>query len=609
MSSRVSRRGHAAVGAAAIALLAAWWPFGGAGPYAGANVVVVVIDTLRADRLATYGYERQTAPFLDGLARRGVVFDGLSPSSWTKPATASLLTGLHPLRHQAIARTDALPRAARTLAELLRAEGYRTFGVSANRWVSPPFGFAQGFEQLVVGEADDSAVLSREIWPALDAIEEPFFLYVHWMDPHSPYAPRIAWDGGPPPTGGPVRVHDLHPYYPLQRDPAALSRARDLYDGEIRGADDSLARLMRELERRGFLDRALVVVTSDHGEEFEDHGRLNHGASLYQEVVRVPLVFYANPPLPAARPGRASLLDVVPTLLDLVGVDAPPGHGFDGQSLAEVVQGRATVDPARSFLLHVDLDGAAVALVSGRHKLVLSRWPYAKQLFDLAADPGERTDRLGAAPSTFSALARLLATSFNQLSSRALRRERAAVDAGLRAQLDALGYAGPDAAAERRLPRRSGQADARPDGLLGLEGPRSFASCVEPVKPDAERQLRGGWYAPERDGRWTEKQAAVALARPRTRRAALVVRGVSHHPGTMEAVASVSGRVAARGRLAPGAFTLRGNVDLGTGDWPVVVSLEVDSAFVPARHGGEDPRSLGLFVTSACLTADPSGEP
>src|SRR5438270_8748489 len=273
----------------------------------GANVVLVVIDTLRQDHLGTYGYARNTAPFLDELARHGAAFDGLTPAPWTKPATASLLTGLHPVHHQAIGRLDRVPDGAVLLAERLQREGYHTLGASANGWVTNAFGFERGFDTFFYQADDRAAALNRQIVPRLDHLKPPFFLYVHFVDPHLPYAPAIRWDGRRPPTPPrPVTVEEADATHFGHRSPELLARARDLYDAEIRETDDGLRALVGQLLRRGLMKNTVLVVTADHGEELEDHGRMSHGQTVYQEVLQVPLVVCAPGIVPSGRrPGRA----------------------------------------------------------------------------------------------------------------------------------------------------------------------------------------------------------------------------------------------------------------------------------------------------------------
>lgn len=574
------------------------------------NVVVVVIDTLRSDRLATYGATRQTAPFLDGLAREGAVFDGLSPTSWTKPATASLLTGLHPLRHQAVGRPDSLPDQVATLAERLREKGYQTLGVSANGWISPAFGFDQGFDELIledgVAHAED---VNASLLPLLGGLEPPFFLYVHYIDPHAPYEPRTAWDGGELSAGlraqGPVAIKDLDPFSLLRRSPALLARARDLYDGEIRGADRGLEQLVDALRQRDLLEGTVLVVTSDHGEEMEDHGRMSHGLSLYEEVVRVPLVFHAPHLIPPGHRGRASLLDVVPTLMDLLDLGSSRElASLDGVSLASALRGEAQAAGPRTFLFHLDhIDGTALALTRGRDKIVLGRQPYRKELFDLEKDPREHRNLLGQGEEAFARLAADLAAAYNDASSQALPRRPASLDEALEAKLSALGYVAPSRAADpRRIPRRILPADGAPGGLLGWEAADTLPSCVALGAPDAERHLLRGWHGPEQNGRWSQKTGAVLLgAPPEGTRSALILSGHSFRPDTPRVTVSLAGRPLLETRVPPGEVRLTVPVDLLPADRPPMFEIVTDPVFQPSRSGQGDSRSLGIFLTSICL--------
>ncbi|HJX26539.1 MAG TPA: sulfatase, partial [Thermoanaerobaculia bacterium] len=467
------------------------------------NVVVVVIDTLRRDHLQTYGYSRQTAPFLDRLAREGAALDGVSPTSWTKPATASLLTGLHPLSHQAIGRLDALPEEAETLAERLREEGYRTLGVSANGWISSAFGFEQGFDDLILLDSEGSAeTVNRSLFPALKDLAPPYFLYVHYVDPHAPYDPRTAWDGGALPEAlraqGPISVESLDSFTVRQRPAEFMDRARDLYDGEIRGADRGLEQLVGELERRGLMKNTILVVTSDHGEELEDHGRMSHGLSLYEEVIRIPLVIHAPHRIAAGlRGGLASLVDVVPTLKDLL--DLPGGGELDGVSLAGRLTGHlgrgGATEGERSLLFHLDhMDGVGLALTSGHDKLHLGRLPYRKEIFDLGSDPGEQRNLLEqVGPDRFQVLAGELAEMYNGYTRETLTRRAATMDEVMRGEMAALGYLAPSRNDDpRRIPRRIVPADSQAEGLLGWEGADSLPGCSRLADPDSERHLVRG---------------------------------------------------------------------------------------------------------------------
>ena len=162
------------------------------------NLVLVLIDTLRRDHLPSYGYPRPTAPFLARLAAQGSIADGVSPTSWTKPAVATVLTGLHPLRHQTFGNLDVLPEEALTLAEMLKAHGYQTLGVTANGFVGSHYGFSQGFDlyftlpEQGLGRFEPASSVNRIVETRLPPLRPPFFLYVHYLDPHAPYETMSA---------------------------------------------------------------------------------------------------------------------------------------------------------------------------------------------------------------------------------------------------------------------------------------------------------------------------------------------------------------------------------------------------------------------------------
>lgn len=577
------------------------------------SVVLVVIDTLRQDHLATYGYPRDTAPFLGELARQGAVFQGLTPAPWTKPATASLLTGLHPLRHQAVDRVDRLPEDAVTLAEQLRNEGYSTLGASANGWVSPEFGFNRGFDTFLYRDNLKAAAFNRELLPRLDRLRPPFFLYVHYIDPHIPYSPDVGWDGRPLPANlrnRPVTLEEIDATHFQHRPPELLARARDLYDGEIRSADNALRGLVDRLAQRGLMKNTLLVVAADHGEELEEHGRMSHGQTVYQEVLQVPLVIHAPGIVRPGRFGRASLMDVVPTLLDLLGIEHPQGS-LDGESLlGQLASSRSAVEE-RPFLSHLDfVDGTGLALIQGRWKLVLGKNPYRKQLFDLASDPGEHRDLLESpeVAGIFQRLGKELALRYNNYSRAALERSTIQIQGQMARSLAALGYiAGDRAAWVRHVPRRIGPPDPFPDGLLGWAAAGGVGSCVQLGEKEG-LPLLAGWYEPEGDGRWSAPSSSLVLsAPPDPIRLALRIHGANFRPGPVRVTIRVNRRPALRTELPVGPF--QSSVPLAgvPRNTLSLVEIATDSEFVPARYGQADQRSLGLFLTEVCLDSGSRG--
>jgi arylsulfatase A-like enzyme len=374
----------------------------------GTNVVLYVADTVRADRLGLYGYGRPTSPRLDAFAREAVVFDdAVAQSSWTRPAVASLLTGRWPHQHGAVTLMSALRPDLPTLAELLRDRGYATAAFVTNLNVAGRFGFDRGFERFeYLPERDDR----REVYvpaPTLHAAalawlaerrERPFFLWLHATDTHAPYRPPADQAARFRPAGIAPTIDDTMNLRTLMDRPAVatadnVAYLSGLYDGEIAALDAAFGHLLDELRRRD-LDRSTVVVfVSDHGEEFHDHGGLEHGRTLYRELTRVPLLVR----LPGgAMGGRRSAavarhIDLVPTLLALLHQPAPSD-----------LPGRVLLCPPAGdvpALMATELAGRQlVGLARGPWRAVFDESEGRAALYDVTQDPGERRDLAGARP-------------------------------------------------------------------------------------------------------------------------------------------------------------------------------------------------------------------
>lgn len=415
-------------------------------------ILVYLIDTLRADHLGCYGYDRPTSPRIDRFAAGAVRFAGaIAQSSWTRSSVASLLTGLDPRRHGTVGRTDALPDGVDTLAERLARLGYETAAWSTNGNVSRVFGFAQGFdlfrslpEQRTFELHQLSDGLNEAAFPWLAARgRAPWFLYLHATDPHGPYTPREPFRGrfaaGVDPALGAIETLRALPGEG-DSEPAGLAEALvRLYDAEIAFNDHQFGRLLDRLEALGLYDDALIVLTADHGEEFRDHGGWQHGRTLYQEQLAVPLLVK----LPGGRAAgtvvdtRVEHVDLVPTILDLLGEPLP--DGLDGRSLAPALAAPGRLDPS-PVAAHLDLDGRRLeAVIDGDLKLIrrLSEGPAGRRLFDLAADPGERHDLARARRVTAGLLDSLLMARRPQAAFAATE---AAPDDELAERLRALGY-------------------------------------------------------------------------------------------------------------------------------------------------------------------------
>lgn len=450
------------------------------------NVVFILVDTLRADHLPMYGYSRQTAPTLTALAQQGIAFSRMyTQAPWTKPSVATLFSSLYPTVHKVNRYLDCVTDSITALPEVLRANGYKTFGVSANALISPTFGYAQGFDELRVWgimSAFRLTVMGR-LWgvitdgrflreghrtragvvtdAALEWVSQnqqvPFFLYIHYLDPHWPYRPPAPYDQAfNYRTDPPRRAEGSDPLKlpPNKKAPERIGRILDQYDGEILYTDAQIARLLQGLEQLGLLKDALVIVTSDHGEEFYEHGRAGHGQSVYEELLRVPFLLWWPGHLSAGDryDAMVGLIDVMPTLLTLLEIEAP--LGLQGTSFAAALLKLGGPQPERALFAEVFVDGvpgarrssALVSVSAGRNKLI--RHLYGPQqgleeFYDLETDPLEQTNRASQAQMQVAALRQEL-DGFNALTSEAAQRVEAQqlekLDRDTERKLRSLGY-------------------------------------------------------------------------------------------------------------------------------------------------------------------------
>ena len=334
------------------------------------NVLLVVIDTLRADRLGAYGNPRGLTPFLDELAARGhVVRHARAQVPWTNPSVASILTSRYQSQHGIISFRSVLPASELTLAEVLKENGYATAAFSANGLIGETFGFAQGFDVYrahLLMKGTDPAYLripvraDRIAAEALAWLDErrrdgstaPVFLYIQLMETHSPYAPppelldrvrgtRPAMD---------LREASEHMYVDSLSpvDEQKLRQIEDVYDASVMAVDQALRAFFGALGERGFFDDAVVVITSDHGEEFQEHGSRGHGKTLFDESIRVPLIVLPPGAGPAGDVDRlVSSVDIAPTVLELAGIPIP--SRFAGRSFGDELDSSALARARRAF--------------------------------------------------------------------------------------------------------------------------------------------------------------------------------------------------------------------------------------------------------------------
>ena len=422
------------------------------------NVLLITLDTVRADRIGAYGYVKASTPVLDRLAREGVRFsDATTQAPLTAPAHAALLTGLYPARIGVRDNaTTPVPDTATTAAEAFKAKGYRTGGFVGAFMLTAPYGFAQGFDTFDAdfpGFSDDQklqvqrrgdAVVDRALQWLEGAAAQPFFGWVHLYDAHTPYE-------APAPFGARFRTSP--------------------YDGEIAYVDACVGRLIAALERTGRLDRTIVAVVADHGESLGEHGEQEHGMFLYEGALRIPWIMRlpgrAHAGLTITEQVRA--IDVLPTLAALAGVALPRA---DGENLSAVIEGRPRRDPPPSYAetyypkWHYGWSELTSIRVENRKYIDAPR----QELYDLRADAAEQRNLIDARRTLAAGLSAELTKIAAGLGAAAAT-ETPQPDAETLARLRSLGYVGMAA------PSRPGARGPDPkDMIAGAEAFRSGIS-------------------------------------------------------------------------------------------------------------------------------------
>lgn len=397
------------------------------------NVIVIVVDTLRADHLSSYGYERDTSPFMDSLAAEGIRFENaISPSSWTQPSHASMLTGRYTYEHQA--ETHPLDATYPTIGEAMQAQGYRTGAFSANTlFFTRRQGFGRGFlyfednyrsiqdaflNSSLYGFVFDFYGLRKALkyegvptrkyaedinrsalhWIEKDK-DKPFFVFMNYFDVHDPYTPPEPYRSKYASISNPGGLINgfMERYHP-ELTPEQLQSEIDAYDGSISYVDDQIKKLFGELEQRGLLENTIVIITSDHGESLGEHGLLQHSASLYLQEIHVPLIIWG--------PGRISASPAIDTPISTTALPATilsliksTDEVFPGPSLSLLIDGKATSQTWPDPISEVaQMDGAAEQNPSthGEMKSVvdpemqyITHENFGEELYNWQTDPQE----------------------------------------------------------------------------------------------------------------------------------------------------------------------------------------------------------------------------
>jgi len=430
------------------------------------NIILVSIDSLRADHLGAYGYAKPTSPFIDRLASEGAIFrTAISSTSWTLPAHAALFTGLADSAHGTVTPKSRLAESYDTLAERLGAEGYTTIGLYSGPFLHPDFGLAQGFGRYLdctsfgVGERDprrshsashrdvtNPVLLSRAKDVVAQLGEEPYFLFVHMWDVHydliAPAKYRKMFDEG---YRGSFDGRDFRhaPGFTVGMDEADFAHVLALYDAEIRYTDDTLAAIIALLEAAGRLENTVIVVVADHGDEFLDHGDKGHRHTLYQEVIRIPLVVWMPGRIaPIAVETPVSITDVAPTLLELAG--AAPLPEAMGRSLAAALDGNPLEPkPVLAELSAPPRVPNSTALLHNGEKIIVDHARNKAIYFNLERDPYERSPSPAKRSKSAAALLQALVDAKKRAASIAAGHTPVApmqLPDEMRERLEKLGY-------------------------------------------------------------------------------------------------------------------------------------------------------------------------
>ncbi len=432
------------------------------------NVLLIIIDTVRCDALGCYDPRSKATPILDALADEGVRFEqAIAQASWTLPSVTSLLTSTWPTIHGAMGKMGTRTHSPERLTglrpgvvpaqEALAAAGFRTSAVVNCEFLNPALGVTRGFDTLdhqpaayaSVRRADESARAALRILRRHHS--ESNFMMLHVFDAHVKYDPPPRWAKRFTDTdyGGAFR----NPTYEQTRglmerlvvpDEAGRAYLRGLYEAEVAFVDEQIGRLVQGLRALGVYDRTTIIVVADHGEEFWDHGGFEHGHSLYEEMIRVPLIIKPADGLgvrPGVVRGPVALMDVMPTVLELLGVPRPAT--FDGRSLAGLLRGGAGPDGVPIYSEGTLWGDERVSWRDGRFKLIRNAATDTDELYDLHNDPGERNNLLETQSADATRLREALEAFQSALRERAAslpEQAPAQLDAAMQERLKSLGY-------------------------------------------------------------------------------------------------------------------------------------------------------------------------
>jgi arylsulfatase A-like enzyme len=419
----------------------------------GPNIVLISIDTLRADHLGSYGYERNTSPNIDKLAEKGVLFENAySQSPWTIPSVASIFTSLYPIEHGATNQTNKLPDKMTTLSEYMKNNLYTTAAIVSNRLLKEKHGFSQGFDQYdeeTIRKKINSDIVSNK---AIKFLSEnntnKFFLWVHYYDPHAGYIRHPQYGYASDYTGIVEEDYANFKFFQQTKDILTeydIQHIKDIYDEEISFTDEHIGKLLRALEKLDLAKNTIIVLTADHGEEFKERKNIgHHGGTVYDELIRVPLIIYSpfEEELKGHRVRNVVETRSIPTtVLDISGI---PNSTFGGQNLMHIAKLKETHNGYVAFSEGSTFKGDG----NTTHGIIRDQWKLVKnlddqtfELYDLENDPEEKNNLFESQDLEINKLRRNLISELDVFKKERLQGlEKAEFSEEEVKQLKALGY-------------------------------------------------------------------------------------------------------------------------------------------------------------------------